>query len=407
MIQSELDILDNTELTNTINTIELDQLRAPSKKIKVLHTIRQGQIGGGETHVLDIVSNIDHDFFDVEVLSFTEGEMVDRLADLNIKCHLIHTEKAFDFRVWNKVSELLSDEDYDIVHAHGTRAVSNTFWGAHSRNIPLIYTVHGWSFHPDQNKIIHKFREKSESFLSSQADVTVNVSNNNKLEGNRLFGLKESLVIPNGVNTEKFKAVSSEQSASLKGSLNIPTGVPVIGFIARFTKQKSPLTFVRAAQYVLASYPDAIFLMIGDGELKDISIKATEELGISNSFRFTGFRTDIPEMLSTMDIYCLPSLWEGLPIGVLEAMAMQKVVIATAVNGTSEVISDGQNGLLFQPNDTKELAEKITSCLSDQTLMMNLSKEAVNTVNQNYHLNKMIEKIEKLYTKLYNSKKPE
>jgi len=403
LIQPEQDILETTELTPSIDSIVLDRLHTPSKKIKVLQTIRQGQIGGGETHVLDLVSNIDHDVFDVEVLSFTEGEMVDRLGELNIKCHLIHTENAFDLRVWNKVSRLIHEEEIDIVHAHGSRAISNTFWAAHSRNIPLIYTVHGWSFHPDQHKFIHKLRTKSESFLTSQADVTVNVSYSNKTEGTRLFGLKESQVIPNGVNLEKFNAKNIEGSELLKATLDIPSGVPVIGFIARFTKQKAPLTFVKAAQHVLKSYPEAIFLMIGDGELKDETVRVAEELGINKSFRFPGFRTDIPDMLSLMDIYCLPSLWEGLPIGVLEAMAMQTVVIATDVDGTSEVITNGENGLLFEPNNTMELAEKISACLGNQSLMNKISTEAVNTVNQKYHIEKMVETIEHLYTNLYST----
>src|SRR5580658_9752929 len=120
------------------------------RKIRVLECIRQGQIGGGETHLLSLVENLDRNRFEPVVLSFTEGPMVERLRAMGVRTHVLYTERPFDVTKWRKVKQLMAAEGVDLVHAHGTRASSNTLWAARRLGIPLVYTVHGWSFHDDQ-----------------------------------------------------------------------------------------------------------------------------------------------------------------------------------------------------------------------------------------------------------------
>ena len=127
-----------------------------NKKIRVLECIRQGQIGGGESHLLSLVENLNKDVYEPVVLSFTDGPMIDRLKALNIPVHIIPSNKPFDFKVWGKVKQLMLDEKIDLVHAHGTRANSNVFRAAKSLKKPLAYTIHGWSFHVDQPFLLRK-----------------------------------------------------------------------------------------------------------------------------------------------------------------------------------------------------------------------------------------------------------
>lgn len=116
------------------------------RKIRVLETIRQGKIGGGESHVLDLVKSMDSDLFEPVVLSFTDGPMVQALTAIGIPVHVIASEKAFDISIWKKVRKFLADQRIDIVHVHGTRANTNVMWAARRLGLPLIYTIHGWSF---------------------------------------------------------------------------------------------------------------------------------------------------------------------------------------------------------------------------------------------------------------------
>src|SRR4051812_17325388 len=119
-------------------------MTASQNKIRVLECIRQGQIGGGESHLLSLVENLDKNAFEPVVLSFTDGPMIDRLKSLNIPVHIIPSNKPFDFKVWNKVKQLMTDENIDLVHAHGTRASSNVFRATRTLQKPLVYTIHGW-----------------------------------------------------------------------------------------------------------------------------------------------------------------------------------------------------------------------------------------------------------------------
>ena len=92
------------------------------------------------------------------VLSFTNGPMVHHLRSNGVKTHVIQTQKSFDYHVWPKVADLVRDEEIDVVHAHGTRAMSNMYRSAIQGKVPLVYTCHGWSFHPDQNLLVKRLQ---------------------------------------------------------------------------------------------------------------------------------------------------------------------------------------------------------------------------------------------------------
>src|SRR5215467_9758504 len=173
-------------------------------KIKILETIRQGLIGGGETHLLSLVENLDREKFDPVVLSFTDGPMVEQLTRMNVPVHVIATEKPFDILVWRKVKAFIEDQKVDVIHAHGTRAASNVLWSAKRLKIPIIYTVHGWSFHDDQNPLTKKIRISAEKYLTSKTDFNISVSASNRETGKKNFGEFESAVILNGVDRSKF-----------------------------------------------------------------------------------------------------------------------------------------------------------------------------------------------------------
>lgn len=333
------------------------------KRIKILEAIRQGHIGGGETHLSDLVAHLDKTKFEPVVLSFTPGAMVDELRRKGFRVKVIYTEKAFDFKVWKKVKDFIIEEKIDIVHAHGTRANSNVFWAAKRLNLPLIYTVHGWSFHIDQKQIARRIRIFIEHFLTSQADKTICVSKSNEQDGIKLFNMKRSTVIYNAVDLEKFS--TENRSSNIRKELGIPNNKIVIGYIVRITVQKDPVTMLRAMEKVARYSENTVLLMIGDGDLKNKAIKMAQKLNIEDKVIFHPFRTDMPDVLSAIDIYCLPSLWEGFPIGILEAMAMKKLVIASPVDGTRELICDGKTGLLVPHSNPNDLADALLLASKD------------------------------------------
>ncbi|WP_210517318.1 glycosyltransferase family 4 protein [Hymenobacter terricola] len=364
------------------------------RKIRVLETIRQGQIGGGETHVLDLVQALDKTRFEPVVLSFTPGPMIDRLMAMGVKTHVIHTERPFNITTWQRVKRLLRDEQIDIVHAHGTRAHSNMFWAARQLGLPIIYTVHGWSFHLDQAPLARKANQLAEKLLMAQAGATICVSESNRRDGLKFSKMSRAVVIKNGINLQRFNP--SLHTYNVRAELDIAADVVLVGYIARMTAQKDPFTMLRAVAALPAGL-NVKFLVVGNGDLKADAQQLARQLGIEAKVIFTDFRQDIPDVLQALDIFCLPSLWEGMPIGILEAMAMGKPVIASNIEATKEIIEHGLNGLLVPIKDPAKLAAAIQQLAASQELRRSLGARAYQTIQAGFTAEAMTRQVEQLY----------
>lgn len=373
------------------------------KKIKILETIRQGQVGGGETHVLELCTHLNKAIYEPVVLSFTDGPMVDELNRRGIRTKIIKTTHAFDFRVWKQVKQFIDDENFDIVHAHGTRAMSNIFWATKKLSLPLIYTVHGWSFHLNQSYPVRRLRELSEKFLTSKADSTICVSISNQQDGIDRFGLVRSSVIYNAVDCRRFNPANT--FADIRAELGIAKDAVVIGYIVRITAQKDPFTMLRAMKRIAEHCPKAVLLMVGDGDLKQQAIHLAKELKIESKVVFQGFRSDIPDVLNAIDIYCLPSLWEGFPIGILEAMAMRKVVVASPVDGTRELIEHGKTGLLVEHGKPIDLANTIMMLADNINLRNALASTAQKKICELFSVDRLVKEVQQEYLTIKNTVK--
>lgn len=366
------------------------------EKIRVLECIRQGQIGGGESHLLSLVENLDKTVFEPVVLSFTDGPMITRLKDMGISTTVMHTTRPFDIFKWKTVKNFIREQNVALVHAHGTRANSNVLWGSHSLGLPVIYTIHGWSFHQDQNAIVKKVRIMGERYLTKRSDLNISVSSSNQQSGKDALGAFDSIVVNNGIDLKKFDP--QKQFRNIRKELKISEDKTLVLFIARFTSHKQPLTLIKAFAEAVKVNPNLHLLMVGDGDEKATAVDLIDTHGLKDSVTLEGFRQDVPDVLASADIFVLPSLWEGLPIGLLEAMAMSKAIIASNVDGTSEIISHNQNGLLV---DTSELISNLTAALielgEDSALQKKFSIAARNTVTERFDASVMTRKIERLY----------
>ena len=375
-------------------------------KLKVLEIIRQGKIGGGESHVIDVVSNIDRDQFEPVVLSFTDGPMIRSLEEKDIKCHVIYTETPFDFRKWGQIKKLIKQLNPDLIHAHGTRAMSNVFHVASSIGIPLIYTVHGWSFHDDQKFPVKQLRIQSEKYLISKADRVINVSQSNRDSGREMLGDYPSRVINNGIDLDKFN-FHIDSGVELQNEMEIPNGKIIVGAINRMTHQKNPLGLIDAFHHAI-KYNDRLhLLMVGEGELFDIAKNKVKALDLHDQITFTGNRKDIPRLLSLIDIFCLPSFWEGLSLGLLEAMAMKKAIIASRVDGTSEVIIHRQNGLLFDSGNELQLSSLLLELSENTDLCKSLGENAFKTVCEHHSVDTMVKSLEEEYLNIIENARDE
>lgn len=371
-----------------------------NKKIKILECIRQGQIGGGESHLLSLVENLDRSRFEPIVLSFTDGPMIERLKKTNVETKVIYTQRPFDIAKWKSVKKFIQEKKIDIVHAHGTRAASNVSWASSALNIPLIYTIHGWSFHQGQNFFVKMVRVMGEKYLTRKSDLNISVSLSNQQSGREYISSLQSVVINNGIDITRFNPLNNFKD--IRKELNIPVTSILLLFIARFTLQKQPLALIKAFKEVSVIRPDLHLLMVGDGEEKLEAEQLIKNEELEGRVTLITFRQDVPDVLAAADIYILPSLWEGLPIGLLEAMAMGKAIIASNVDGTSEIIEHKQNGLLINTNNLiPNLKKAIMEFSGDSILREACGEKAKATVQNKFNAIKMAKEIEGLYVKCY------
>ncbi len=368
------------------------------KKIKVLQAIRQGQVGGGETHILNLVQEMNKAVYEPVVLAFTGGQMIDHLNSMGITSHVIASEKPLDIRKWKAVKKFMAQQQIDIVHVHGTRANSNVYWAAKSLRIPIIYTIHGWSFHNDQPWYVKRLRIGFEGWITRRTTCNISVSASNQQTGSRHINGFRSFVVNNGIDVQRFHPAAP--GASVRDELGISPSACVIGFIGRMTEQKDPLTLVKAFHTALAAQPNLVLLMTGEGTLQHQVQQQVKELGIEQRVICTPFRQDVPALLKAIDVFCLPSLWEGLPIGLLEAMAMEKAVIATAVDGTKEIVDHGKNGFIVPQQQPQALAAAICTLANEPFLRLMLGRNARRTVENAFDITAMTRHIEQIYSEV-------
>ncbi len=373
------------------------------QKIKVLECIRQGQIGGGESHLLSLVENLDKSVFDPLVLSFTDGPMIERLQDMQVPTKIIPTTRPFDVTKWKTVRNFIREQQVDLIHAHGTRANSNVLWAAKSLGIPVIYTVHGWSFHPDQRSFVRKIRILGERYLTDRSDVNISVSASNQQTGKENLGRFTSVVINNGIDLQKFDPTRAYKD--IRSQLGIAANDLLVLFIARFTAHKQPLALIKAFAQAAAQLPHLHLLLVGDGDQKEEAIRLIDQLQLQDRITLEKFRQDVPDVLAAADIFVLPSLWEGLPIGLLEAMAMGKAIIASRVDGTKEIIEHGVNGWLVDTEDlVNQLRDALVQLAGDPVKRERFSLQSMDTVRQRFNAADMTRRIENIYKEVLAKK---
>ncbi|MEN6618379.1 MAG: glycosyltransferase [Rikenellaceae bacterium] len=368
--------------------------------IKVLEVIRQGQIGGGESHLIDLISGFGTDISPV-VLAFTQGHMIDYLREAGITCYVLETRYAFDFRVFCKIREILKKEKIQIIHSHGSRAASNMAIIAGLMNIPMVYTVHGWSFHQDQSAFIKTIRILSEKFICFLSREVICVSESNRKTGVKAFRLHNAIVIENGINFQKFNPYNSFNN--IREEFGLMLDDFVVGFIGRITLQKDPLTIVKAVESAHAADPKIKAILVGDGDMKKSVLEYINDHHLKEVILTSGFRNDIPDLLNAMDVFCQPSLWEGLSISLLEAMAMKKALLVTPTDGTREIIMDGINGTIIGFGDTALIAKKIIEYHLDRDKVKSHGENAYHLVKSRFDSKNVSEGVTGLYKGILKS----
>lgn len=377
-------------------------------KIKVLHLITELPIGGAQDNTLLSVKGLKEMGYQVDLATAPGGEL-DNLAreyvDNVYYIDSFSTNSISPIKNLQAISEiikLLTKNKYDIIHTHSSTAGICGRIAAKIKRVPIIiHTVHGFPFHDFMKPVKKNFLIQLEKFCAGLCDHMITVSNLNIDEiVERKISTRDKLTtVYSGIDLDKFNIDKTKEE--IKESLDIPQEDLVVGLIARMSNQKAPEYFVEAAKLILKEKQNVTFLMVGDGPLKD---KLIQQIGDETKIRMLGSRTDIPEILKTLDIFALSSIYEGLGRAMTEAMICKKPIVAPNVNGIPEVVIDSETGFLIEPRDSKGLAEKIMLLLNDEKLRLKIGQNAHNKVVPAFSDKKMVEDIDKLYCKILQDK---
>tara|TARA_Y100000590_G_C15528784_1_gene942322 strand:- start:303 stop:1085 length:783 start_codon:yes stop_codon:yes gene_type:complete len=224
-------------------------------------------------------------------------------------------------------------------------------------------------------------------------------------DGTRDYCIKEQKISPdkiitisNGIDLAKwYDKPENSILTNLRTELDVGDANLVITTIARLHSQKNHLSYINVIKSLVSDYPGLIFLFVGDGPLHNEIERKIHELQLEKHIRLLGARSDIKEILSVSDIFVLPSLWEGMPNSVIEAMCIGLPVIVSDVDGCAEVVSSPDLGILFDPENTDELSCSIKTLIDSPDRRTILGNNARKHVNENFNQENVIDKFENLY----------
>ncbi len=381
-------------------------------KIRVLHIITHLPIGGAQDNTLLTLEGLDKTRYDLTLICGKRGEWIERALSIqDIKVYFIDElirkiHIFYDYIALLKLYRFIKKGKFKIVHTHSSKAGFSGRIAAYLAGVPvIIHTLHGFPFNDFMPLIERFFYIFLERFLSifSSTIITVSHINKEKAVQLKLGPLNKFVNIYSGINFEKFGI--SVNIMKKRKELGINNKLKVIGMVGRLSKQKAPQYFIQAIPLIVKVHPHVRFILVGDGELKKNMIKLAEKINVSDYISFLGFRDDVPEILNILNIFVLPSLWEGLGRSLTEAMYSACPVVATAVEGVPELIIDGRTGYLVQPKDSVAIAQKINDLLIHPREARQMGKNARKKVMSDFDACVMIKKIDELYQNILNRNK--
>lgn len=356
-------------------------------------------IGGGQTYLIDLVRKLDKSRFCPVVTLVARGELYDRVAAAGARTEIVDIRSI---RRRNPgvgpgailgLVRIIRRHSIRVIHANSQKALMFALPAGLLTRTPVV-----WHCHVDRD--FGRFYDLVGSALSRVIVV------NSQYVGRRFDGIpwarRKVRLVYNGVDVERIRP---SDGSKVRRELAIDEGTFVVGTVGRLQEEKGTRYLIQAAPIIAERIPQARFLVVGgtldpaDSYARELEALASR-LGVAGRTLFTGFKTDVAEYLAAMDVVVFPSLREGLPLAVAEAMAMEKPVVGTRVGGIPEMIDDGRNGKLVAPQDSAALAGAVVALHQTWPAALEMGKAARIVVKARFNLAAHVRDIEKIYEEI-------
>ncbi|MGC2068226.1 MAG: glycosyltransferase family 4 protein [Candidatus Acidiferrales bacterium] len=370
-----------------------------TKPISVLMFANATVRGGAEEHILELLNSLDSRRFRLHLAC--PAALVEKYANeipKDVQVTQLMLDHLWDLSGSFCLVHALYRHKIDILHSHMFRAslfASPLGWLC---RVPVtIETSHGREVWREGQGWL-----KSQYFVDRVASkfvdqfIAVSYATGRHLTEQKNIPTKKIRVIHNGCNLQKFDP-GRPVPEGLRGSLGFSDSDPVLVALARLEPQKGHHVLLQAMPTVLREFPNARLVCVGSGVLRLDLEKQTDLLGIREAVRFVGHQTNAPDWLALADLTVLPSYYEGLPLVAIESLAAGRTMVATAVDGTPDVVVDGKTGLTVPPGDSQKLAAALCILLRDSELRHSLAQAGRRHVLEAFSLRKFVSETEQCY----------
>jgi glycosyltransferase involved in cell wall biosynthesis len=378
---------------------------------RILHvnnTLRD--IGGAEECVVRLAQGLKDRGFEVFVaLTDDRGVLADRLRGVPVttlyrpRPSLVRLPLfvADVILVIVRLRRLMKRLRIDVLQTHLPDSDLLALAAGRLAGVPVrLYTFHSTQFMPQRRKTSFRRRMRLRATRLGAALATRLVAVSGAIADNMvaLAGLpRERIsVIPNGISPHEFRAGADPDA--VRREFGLTPGQPLIVTVGHLHSYKNQVMLLRAAARVIQSVPEAKFLIAGEGDMRPELEGLRARLGLGNRVFLPGRRRDVPSLLAAADVFALTSRWEGLPVSVLEAMALARPVVVTRAPGCVEVVTDGLTGFLVDQDDDQTLAGRLIQLLHDPELAADMGRQGLARVEAVYSLEKNLDGLVELFT---------
>lgn len=366
-------------------------------RINVLQLSASLAIGGAERMILSLAKELDRASFDVHVCGLhpAEHDFRDAIDDLDVPLHILGTQRFYDPRTIHALMRYIREHEIDIIHTHVLDADVAGHLAGRLANRPVITTLHSVPFSYDRQRPVRRWLQRlSVRYLATDLVCVSNAA--------------ETLFI-NEWNIRSDRIRTIYPAVSLEPFLSIPDGTHgraadapfVVTTVGRLVPAKAQHLLIEAAHRVVQQFANVEFIVVGPGQREQELRRLASDLGIADRVTLTGARHDIPAILSRTDVFVLSSMWEGLPLSAIEAMAAARPVVLTDVGGCRELVEDGSCGLIVPPGRSEAIADAVLSLLGDEQRRRSLGHAARERVRETFDVQRLATEYETLYSGIH------
>lgn len=373
------------------------------KKIKIMHVAQAA--GGVDRYLHCLVKYLDHNKFENILVCSQDFKSADykNIADKFEAVEMQRNIGFNDFQAAFIVRKLIKKYSPDIVYAHSSKAGTIARIADIGIKNACIYNPHGWSFNIIESRRKQTFFSLIEKIMAPFADKIVCISDAEKMSAldRHICSEKKLYVIFNGIDVQEYE--TSNHGKKKRSDIGIPDNALVVGMVGRLVAQKSPDIFIRMAKKVKEQVPNAHFMLIGDGYMRESIEEYAEKYGFKEKVHITGWVDNPLDYVELIDIAVLLSRWEGFGLAIPEYMLCQKPIVATAIDAIPNLVKDHINGLLVPPENPQAAYEAVLTLHKDIELAERITKQGLKDVHKKYDARRVAEEHGILFEKIVNS----